>query len=162
MYSYRVVFGRTGVPEIRDLHASYEGDPGPRGTVFTVVFVTGQEVARPPYDHAVGGLCRVIRTDDDGHSEEATGAVITNNPLTVSLDGKGWSYYANVHVRFGAIGDAKRREVLARLETMLPAVYDSLGAIRPARDPRGEPERRRCAHRGKPEAAAAPLATRPQ
>ena len=119
MYTYRVVFGRSGVPEIGDLRAGYEGDPGPRRSVFRVVFVTGQEIARPPYDHAVGGLCRVIRTDDHGHSEEATGSIVTNSPLTVSLDGKGWSYYVNVYLRFGAISDAERREVLVRLESML-------------------------------------------
>ena len=50
-----------------------------------VVFVTGQEIARPPYDHAVGGPCRVIRTDDHGHSEEATGSVVTNSPLKVDM-----------------------------------------------------------------------------
>jgi hypothetical protein len=53
MHTYRVIFGRSGVPEIADLRATYEGDPGPRRNVFRLVFVTGSEITHPPYDYAV-------------------------------------------------------------------------------------------------------------
>jgi hypothetical protein len=91
MYTYRVISGINGVPEMGDLHASYEEQPTPRGDVFRIVFSTGYEFNRPPYENAVGGPCRVIRTDDEGQSQEATGSVLRVGPVEVSLDGKGWS-----------------------------------------------------------------------
>ena len=102
------------MPEIADLKASYEGNPGPRRS--RVAFVTGVEIARPPCDHAMGGLCRVIRTDEQANIEEATGAVVTNSLLTVSLDGKGWTC---IYLRFEAVTDAQRNDVLARLKSTL-------------------------------------------
>ena len=121
MYTYRVIFGRSSVPELGDLRASSEGQPISRGDVFRMVFATGPEIARPPYDDAVGGLCRVLRLDEHGNIEEATGSVRTNSPLTVSLDGKGWSPCAYVYLRFGEIPASQRRAVLTRLQSMLTA-----------------------------------------
>ena len=121
MYTYRVIFGRSSVPELGDLRASSEGQPNICGDVFRMVFATGPEIARPPYDDAVGGLCRVLRLDEHGNIEEATGSVRTNSPLTVSLDGKGWSPCAYVYLRFGEIPASQRRAVLTRLQSMLTA-----------------------------------------
>lgn len=91
MYTYRVVSDVSKVPDMSDLEASYVEKPSRRGGVFRITFSTAYPLNQAVYEPAVGVRCRVVRTSDDGESQECGGAVQSVTPrVRVSLDGEGW------------------------------------------------------------------------
>jgi hypothetical protein len=92
MYAYTVVSEMEDVPELVGLGAARESAPTSRGAVVEIVFERAPSLAEfRQYEPAVGVRCRVIRTDDNGNTEERGGAMLQVSPVVrISLDGEGW------------------------------------------------------------------------
>jgi hypothetical protein len=92
MYEYTIVSDIEDVPELAGLGSARESAPTAPGAVVEIVFerAPGLREVRQ-YEPAVGVRCLVIRTDDNGNTQERGGAVLQVSPFVrVSLDGEGW------------------------------------------------------------------------
>lgn len=92
MYEYTIVSDRDGVPDLTDLGAGRESVPRRPGDSVQIVFERALDITEfRQYEPAVGVRCRVIRTDEDGTTQERGGAVNRVTPFVgVSLDGEDW------------------------------------------------------------------------
>jgi hypothetical protein len=80
------------VPELAGLGAARESAPASPRAVVQIVFERAPGLTEfRQYEPAVGGRCRVMRTDDDGNTQERGGAVLQVSPVVrVTLDGEDW------------------------------------------------------------------------
>lgn len=92
MYTYRIVSEATDAPEMTDLRASRIDRPTRPGGVFCINFEADYARNPVPFERAVGVQCKVIRTDENGETQECGGAVERVTPFVrVGLDGGGFS-----------------------------------------------------------------------
>jgi hypothetical protein len=92
MYEYTIISDIEDVPELPGLGAARESAPTSPGAVVEIAFERAPGLSEVrQYEPAVGVRCRVIRTDDNGNTQERGGAVLQVSPFVrVSLDGEGW------------------------------------------------------------------------
>jgi hypothetical protein len=92
MYEYTIVSDVEDVPELTGLGAARESVPTSPGAVVQIPFERGPGPTEfREYEPGVGVRCRVIRTNDDGNTQERGGAVLQVSPVVrVSLDGEDW------------------------------------------------------------------------
>jgi hypothetical protein len=90
MWSYECISDASNVPAMTDLGSPGVLGPNSPGGVSQLTFLQdfGHDFVR--YEPAVGVRCKVVRTNDDGVHQERGGAVLSVQPLRVSLDGAGW------------------------------------------------------------------------
>lgn len=91
MWTYEVLATTPNVPVMADLGDPEIETPSRRGSVFRIVFPRGYTMNPRAYEPAVGKLCRVVRTSEDGRSEQCDGTINRVTPnVEVTLNGSGF------------------------------------------------------------------------